>query len=285
MKRPQWIFAGIALLLTLGLYAITQDRLFGYHPKKAASTDPHEGHAHEEFSVDSILFKAKATLTPEQLTRINFLETSISRGDVQDQRIHMYHQLARFWRDTARIFEPYAWYTAEAARLENSENSLTFAAHLFLNNLKLEEEEELKHWKALQAKELFERSLKINSANDSASVGLGATYIYGGISNNPMEGILKIREVAEKNPSNVYAQMTLGHASLMSGQVDKAIERFEQVAKLEPSNLEATLSLADIYEKRGDKKLAVEWYKKSLPHIQIPGIKAEVEKRINELSK
>ena len=285
MKRQQWIFAGIALLLTIGLYAVTQDRLFGYHPKKATSTDPHEGHAHEEFSVDTILFKAKATLNPEQLTRINFLESSISRGDVQDQRTHVYHQLARFWRDTARIFEPYAWYTAEAARLENSENSLTFAAHLFLNNLKLEEEEELKHWKALQAKDLFERSLKINSANDSATVGLGATYIYGGISSNPMEGILKIREVAEKNPSNAYAQMTLGQASLMSGQVDKAIERFEQVAKLQPSNLEATLSLADIYERRGDKKLAIAWYKKSLPHIQIPAIKAEVEKRINELSK
>ena len=285
MKRPQWIFAGIALLLTLGLYAITQDRLFGYHPKKAATTDPHEGHAHEEFSVDTILFKAKATLTPEQLTRINFLETSISRGDVQDQRTHIYHQLARFWGDTARIFEPYAWYTAEAARLENSENSLTFAAHLFLNNLKLEEDEELKHWKALQAKDLFERSLKINSTNDSATVGLGATYIYGGISSNPMEGILKIREVAEKDPSDVYAQMTLGQASLMSGQVDKAIERFEQVAKIQPSNLEATLSLADIYERRGDKKTAIDWYKKSLPHIQIPAIKAEVEKRINELSK
>ena len=285
MKRQQWIFAGIALLLTIGLYAVTQDRLFGYHPKKASSTDPHEGHAHEEFSVDTILFKAKATLNPEQLTRINFLESSISRGDVQDQRTHVFHQLARFWRDTARIFEPYAWYTAEAARLENSENSLTFAAHLFLNNLKLEEDEELKHWKALQAKDLFERSLKINSTNDSATVGLGATYIYGGISSNPMEGILKIREVAEKDPSDVYAQMTLGQASLMSGQVDKAIERFEQVAKIQPSNLEATLSLADIYERRGDKKTAIDWYKKSLPHIQIPAIKAEVEKRINELSK
>ena len=284
MKRTQWAFAGIALLLTIGLYAITQDNLFGYHPKKVAAADPHEGHDHAELTADSILFKAKGALDPQQLTRINFLETSISRGDVKEQRLHIYHQLARFWKDTARLFEPFAWYTAEAARLENSEKSLTFAAHLFLNNLRQEADHELQHWKALQAKDLFERSLKINPANDSATIGLGATYIYGGISNNPMEGILKIRQVAEKDSTNVYAQLTLGQASLMSGQVDKAIERFVQVVKLQPTNLEAMLSLADIHEKRGDKKQAIQWYKKSTKLIPIPEIKAEVEKRINELS-
>ena len=70
----------------------------------------------------------------------------------------------------------------------------------------------------------------------------------------------------------------------MSGQVDKAIERFVQVVKLQPTNLEAMLSLADIHEKRGDKKQAIQWYKKSTKLIPIPEIKAEVEKRINELS-
>ncbi len=73
-----------------------------------------------------------------------------------------------------RFFPPYAWYEAEAARLENSEKTLTFAAHLFLENLQQEENPALAKWKALQAKDLFERSLKINPDNDSAKVGLGA---------------------------------------------------------------------------------------------------------------
>lgn len=50
----------------------------------------------------------------------------------------------------------------------------------------------------MQAKDLFERSLTINPANDSAKIGLGACYLFGEISPTPMEGILKIREVAEK---------------------------------------------------------------------------------------
>lgn len=290
MKRPQWITAGIALASVILLFFATQGQIFG--AKQKAGTEHHDDHAHAgaegmtnaTISIDTILFHAKENLSPEQNTRLNFLEKSITRGDVQDQQIHIYHQLANFWYDSARVFEPYAWYTAEAARLENSEKSLTFAAHLFLDNLRTEENPGLKNWKALQAKDLFERSLKVNPANDSSAVGLGAVYLYGGIA-SPMEGIQKIRQVAEKDPENIYAQMTLGHASIVSGQLDKAIERFEKVLQLQPQNLEAILSIADAYERKGDKANAIVYYRKSLPLIKITGLKEEVEIRIAELSK
>lgn len=288
MKRPQWITAGIALTSVILLFFVSQGQIFG--PKQEASTETHDDHAHAgadnqaAISIDTILFHAKENLSPEQNTRLNFLEKSISRGDVQDQKIHIYHQLANFWSDSARVFEPYAWYTAEAARLENSEKSLTFAAHLFLNNLRDEENPELKSWKALQAKDLFERSLKVNPANDSSEIGLGAVYLYGGVG-SPMEGIQKIRQVADKDPKNIFAQMTLGQASIASGQLDKAIQRFENVLQLQPQNLEAVISLADVYERKGDNANAVVYYRKSLPLIGIPQMKEAVEQRIAELSK
>jgi len=283
MNRPQWITAGIALLLTIGLYAATQKQLFGAKEKPTLSQNNSD--AQPAITIDSILVHAKESLKPEQVARLNFLENTISRGDVANQKIHQYHQLAHYWADTAQIFEPYAWYTAEAARLENSEKSLTFAAHLFLDNLKVEENPELKRWKALQAKDLFERSLKINPSNDSTEVGLGETYLYGGIGGGPMQGILKIRGVAEKDSTNVYAQLSLGRASVMSGQYDKAVNRFLTVLRLQPQNLEAILSLAETYEQKGDKASAVEWYKKSLPLINVDGAKKEVEARIDQLSK
>jgi hypothetical protein len=216
-------FAGIALIVVIGLYTATQKQIFG--PTKASQAKANLP-AMAGLSIDTILFHSKEGLSPEQVTRLNFLEHSISRGDVKEQQIHIYHQLARFWADSARNFPPYAWYTAEAARLENSEKSLTFAAHLFLNNLTGEENPQLKQWEAFQAKDLFERSLKLNPASDSSKVGLGAVYVYGGIA-MPMQGIEMIRKVVEKDSTNVYAQLTLGQASLMSGQVEKGIERFK----------------------------------------------------------
>jgi tetratricopeptide (TPR) repeat protein len=277
--------AGAALLLVLGLYAATANTLFGDHPKVSANAAPATAVAHtDELTIDSILLQVQDRLTPQQKTRVNTLEGNLKQASAEE-KIHLNHQLARYWYDSLKMFEPYAWYTAEAARLENSENSLTFAAHLFLNSLRAEENGALKHWKAHQAQELFERSLKINPANDSAAVGLGATLLFGDIAATPMEGIQKIRGVIQKDSNNVYAQMTLGQASLLSGQLDKAIERFKKVVQLQPKNLEALLSIAEAYERMGNKQDAVAWYRKSLPLSNVPGLRAEVEKRITDLSK
>jgi tetratricopeptide (TPR) repeat protein len=253
--------------------------------KKPAVPGSQQAVATPSVSIDTILFHAKEKLDPAQVARVNALENSVVRGDVKNQELNVYHQLAHFWGDSARIFEPYAWYEAQAARLENSEKSLTFAAHLFLANLRDEENPSLRTWKALQAKDLFERSLKINPDNDSSVVGLGACYLFGGIADTPMEGILKVKSVADRDSTNVFAQSVLGYGSLMSGQLDKAISRFQTVARLQPGNLEAIMILADTYERLANKAAAVEWYHKALPLIKNPDLKAAVDKRIGELSK
>jgi tetratricopeptide (TPR) repeat protein len=279
MNKTQWIIFGVAILITAVLYASSQKQFFG-PPKK----HQFEASAQPQFSTDSVLFYAKNRLTPEQITRINFLEHSITRGDVKDQKLHLYHQLARFWSDTAKVFAPYAWYTAEASRLENSEKSLTFAAHLFLEELSKENDSQLMEWEALQAKDLFERSLKLNPDNDSSKVGLGEVYVYGGIA-MPMQGISLIREVIAKDSNNIYALMSLGRASLISGQSEKATEYFKKVVSLRPDNIEAIFRIAELAEQTGNKKLAIEWYTKLLPLVDRSEIKKDIETRIDELKK
>ena len=284
MKKPQWITLAAALVLVAILY------VFGrIVPEKKETTTRQSDLADNPVSVDSILSDAKKRLDPAQIVRLNALENSVVRGDVNEQKLKMYHQLAHFWADTGQIFEPYAWYEAEAARLENSEKSLTFAAHLFLQNMRGENSQPLREWKALEAKDLFERSLKINPQNDSSIVGLGACYIFGGISATPMEGIMKVRAIADKDSSNIFAQEVLGHGSMYSGQYDKAIARFETVYRLsketENTKLEACLMLAEAFERKADRLSAINWYKKSLTLIKNQEVKEEVNKRIDELSK
>ncbi|MBI5859029.1 MAG: tetratricopeptide repeat protein [Sphingobacteriales bacterium] len=282
MKKPQWITAGIGVVLVAFIL------FFGkIIPKKkqVETSTPAQNNTANTISADTILSLAKKQLSPDQIIRLNSLENSISRGAVKDQQLHIYHQLARFWFDSARVFEPYAWYEAEAARLENSEKSLTFAAQLFLDNLQIDEMPQRRQWKALQAKDLFERSLKINPSNDSAKVGLGACYLFGGISSTPMEGIMKIREVVEKDSTNVYAQLMLARGSMMSGQYDKALGRLETAYRLQPENIDAVLMLADLNERMNNKSAAIGWYEKSLSLIKQADIKNEIEKRIGELRK
>ena len=290
MKKPQWITAIIAVVLTAVIFLYGRTVPNKKAPVAAEAHNEHDGHDHgapdaAAVSIDSILHFAKQQLKPEQVARLNLLENSITRGNVKDQQLGVYHQLSHFWGDSMGFFQPYAWYEAEAARLENSEKTLTFAAHLFLENLQQEQNPGLRQWAALQAKDLFERSLKINPDNDSARVGLGATYLFGGISSNPMEGLGMIRQVEQKDSTNVYAQMTLAKGALMSGQLDKAVSRLLTVNRLQPENIDAILMLADLYDRMKEKKSAADWYRASLKYINRQDVRTEIEKRIAELSK
>lgn len=56
---------------------------------------------------------------------------------------------------------------------------------------------------------------------------------------NPMEGILALRALADEEPPNLDAVMWLGRFSVQSGQLDKARERFDQVIDAQPNRVEA----------------------------------------------
>lgn len=284
MKKQQYILAGISVIICLGLY-------IGGRTVPIKSNTIHsaaDGHDHSIEKIDfkkDILAEAKLKLTQEQNQRISILENSVIRGDVNEQQIHVYHQLARFWKDSVQLFEPYAFYTGEAAKLENNEKNLTFAARLFLDRLMATENPSMQTWLASNAKVLLENALKINPANDSSKIGLGACYIFGNISSNPMEGILPVREIVQRNPGNVYGQMVLGLGGKKSGQFDKAIERFQAILKVDPLNVEAIFNIAESYDQKGDKANAIVYYEKAKQLVSISEAKEELNKRIIELRK
>ena len=229
-----------------------------------------------------ILNNSRQGLSSSQKKYLAALETQNNNAD-ETGKINSYKQLALFWKDSGRVYEPYLFYTAEAAKLENSEKSLTFAAQQFTSSLLDVAEPSIQNWLATNAKVLFEKALAINPNNDSSKIGLGACYILGNVSNNPMEGILPVREIATKNPDNIYAQMILGLGGKKSGQLDKAIERFLIIVQKQPNNLTAILNLAECYELKKDKISAKIWYLKAEGLINNVEIKKEIEKRINEL--
>ncbi len=218
----------------------------------------------------TMLGLAKKRLNAQQLEKVTQWENNVVRGNVKEQQIQTYKTLSRFWMDTIGAFVPYIKYLGEAYKLENSEKNLTFAAHLLLTELQTVEEQPLQVWMAREAKELFEKALELNSANDSTKIGLGSTYFFGAASANepPMKGIGLLREVAEKNPENAYAQYMLGVGAALSGQWDKAIERFTKVAELQPDNMEVLLRVADACEKTGDKAAAKKWFLEFLQTVK-----------------
>lgn len=221
------------------------------------------------------------------MSHVNRLENSVVRGDVKNQQINAYRELAVYWKDSiGDAFLPFAYYTGEAAKLENSEKSLTFAAQLFLESLRGQDNPVLKTWMATSAKELFEKALELDPHNDSVKIGLGASYIFGSTAGNPqevMQGIQQVLEVARRDSTNMYAQFMLGLGGMESGQFDKAIERLTTVVRHEPANFEAIILLAGALEQKGDKAEAIKWYETGRKLIRNPDMIREIDQRIQSL--
>lgn len=280
MRKQQLILISAGIILLAGLF------FFG----KTVDPDKTEPVAAQPatnmpsvLTTEQVISKFKENLSPLQIQKLAQLENAVVRGDVRDQQIHVFHQLASYWSDTLKHREIGAYYAGEAAKLENSEKSLTFAAHLLLDDMMSSSDPSMQRWMATQAKEMFDKALTINPNNDSSKIGIGVCYMFGNISGNPMQGILAIKEIADKNPDNMYAQMMLGLGGIQSGQYDKAIERFLTVVKKQPDNIEAILNLAGAYERTGDKTNAIRWYEASLNFVQIPEARKEIQDRIKSL--
>lgn len=284
MKKQQIILllsAFSLLALIFFLAPVAQPAKATDEPHVHAGTG-HNNH-NTPLSIENVLASAKEKLTATQKAYVLRLENTVVRGDIKNQTVQAQRQLAAFWKDSANSWIPYAYYTSESAKLENSEKNLNFAANLFLSNLQVQENPILNSWMAKEAKELFEQALVLNPANDSATIGLGGCYIFGTLGGNPMEGILKVRGIAEKNPDNVYAQYMLGMGGLKSGQFDRAEERFKMVVEKDPKNMDAILRLAEVYERLDKKADAIKLYEKSKALITNPEFVLAVEERIKSL--
>ena len=75
---------------------------------------------------------------------------------------------------------------------------------------------------------------------------------------NPMEAIFALREVVEVDSNHRDAQFYLGQFSIMSGQWNKAIDRFKKVLRINSSDEYAIESLAIARFQKGEKNGAVE---------------------------
>jgi tetratricopeptide (TPR) repeat protein len=280
--KQQIILAGSGLLLILALVfwgpTVAEKSKTAVNTEKPAAI----------YNVERDIALAKASLSPARQNYVSLLENSVTRGDVATQQLNAARQLATFWKDSLKLLEPYLFYLSKAAKLENSEKSLTFAAQFTLDAVRSEPADSIRNWKSAQAIELFEKAIQLNPGNDSLKVGLGSCYIFGkaitGANGaDAMKGVGILREVITKDSTNMQAQLVLAVGGYVSGQYDKAIPRLLKVVNAEPNNLEALTFLADSYAASGRNAEAIKWYTAAKQLFKDPRYTKEVDERIKQL--
>ena len=279
MQKSQVLLVGaaVALLVILFAFGRTVPRS---EKKPASSAAPMQGGQDvEPIAFSELLATAKGKIPAEKLLQVNTIETNVVRGDVKTQQIAAYRQLYNTW-DSLNQLPVAAYYLGEAAKLENSEKSLTFAANLFLAHLQHAEDPRVAKWEAQQAIALFDQAIQLNPANDTLKISQAMVYMNTG---EPMAGVTKLREIVASHPDNLYSQVTLANLAITSGQYDKAIERLEGVAAKHPDNAKVLFVLGESYRSKGDKKKAVELFERSRELMKDPELKKEVDSYIKSI--
>lgn len=81
-------------------------------------------------------------------------------------------------------------------------------------------------------------------------------------STNPMAGIQMLKNIVEKDPSNTKALYQLAFFSIQSGQMDKAIDRFNQILAIDSTKSDVLYYMSGIYMEQGK-------YEQSLKYLEL----------------
>lgn len=132
-----------------------------------------------------------------------------------------------------------------------------------------------------EAMHCFDKILEKEPGNRQATLYKGLTL--ADKRETMMLSIPLLLSVVREDSTNILAQYTLGMLAIESGQLDKALNRFEKLISLQPSNAEYHFQAARTHELMGNKKMALEYYAKSLELTQNPEIQEQLKAIIQQL--
>lgn len=290
--RNQLILTAAGFLLIIVLFFWTKGPLQAPQSPATnapAAAQPSQNQQAATFIIEDYILQEKKKLSPAHLADVTQLEAAVNQSTLPNEKTDALTALAGYWIDTAHSYLPGAFYTSEAAKLDNSEKNLTFAGRLFLDLIGREADPGRLEWESNTAISLFEKAIEQDPADDDLRLSLGSVYIFGkGKAGGPMQtmkGVRQILEVSRKDTNNMRAQFLLGVGGLFSGQLEKAIGRLETVIRHEPNNIQAYEVLAEVYLEMGNNTKAVEAYQFAKMVSNDPAYQKEVDKRIEEINK
>ena len=231
-------------------------------------------------SFDSIASESRKQLPKTVADSVLTIENKLAAMRDTTRMAVVLSDLAAIWQRNNQL-RVAAFYKGKAAKLENSEKSLTFAGQFYLQLMENENSPAIAKWEAIEAASCLEQSLKINPDNEDTKLALATSYIEG--TGEPMRGVQILLAITREKPEDIPANMLLGKMSVQSGQFDKALGRFETILKLQPSNTEAMYFMAQAYEGKGDKPKAIELLEKCKKIVNKPEFSRDIDQHINSL--
>ena len=248
-------FKRTRLLVLIGAIALTAVLYFA--PQKVKNEAAESGtEKPEPYSFETLLTSVKGSLKREELEPVSKIENELSKNQ---NNLALLDSLGKQWD---RLQQPIisSHYFEMIALKQPGEKTWLNAAYRFFDAFKISGDSTLRAIMVSKAINSYNNVLTYNAENLDAKTDLGVCYVEG--SQEPMKGIMLLREVVTVNPAHENAQFNLGVLSVKSGQYDKAIDRFQKVLQINPERKEMYFMIGKSYMMAGNKAKALENFEK-----------------------
>ena len=183
-----------------------------------------------------ILF-AKAGVDVQSKEIINKLEDSLSKTLEGNQKIEILDKLLQQWM-LEKNFGAAAIYAEKKANLSPNDTTWSDAGINYARALYYHQDERFKNFLFQKAEYAFNQAISLDSNDIQAQQNIATIYIDH--SKEPMKGILKLRDLAEQNPTNMDIQFRLVSLSIeRTKDYPKAIDRLNKILAIDPNNKKA----------------------------------------------
>ncbi len=219
-------------------------------PKKLRDLETQRSLSAETTSAAVLLKEARQSLPETTAAEMAVMEESALAESSDSARIESFKLLSGTWYQLGYPAIS-GYYAQEVAALLNTEESWAIAGTTYAIAQKQAQEEKVRDFCTARAIECFENAISLNPDNPDYQLNLANVFVEKPPQDNPMKGILMLRELNEKYPDNVPVLNNLGRLALQTGQIDRAVERLERAFSLAPENNQTLCLLAEAYEAAG----------------------------------
>lgn len=239
MNKGQIVLVVVAVLAVVGLYSLPKVVVDNDSDQNAQSfVDPAEPNGVVEHSAE--IPEAAKTKLDGYRSRLFANGKMVNDRAVLDSLMGIFQSINKY--DSA------AYYAGEFATTYNTVDNWQMAGDAYYEAFTFALDEQKVRLMGTKTREAYEKVLASDPDNFDVQHNIAMTYVS---SSAPMQGIMMLREIIEKDPSNEKALMSMGRMSIQTGQFENGVDRFESLVSYYPQNVEGIFFLGVCYYETG----------------------------------
>jgi len=258
MKRGQ----AILLMVCVALWAILY---WGFNriPPDVKRAEKSRTLTFEKINIASQIDDAVASLPEEGRNYVFSSMAALEQVESDTTQISILKSLSGFWfqQDKREIAAHYAETIAEKIATSDAWG-IAGTSYVLCSQTA---ESEVAEWCRDKAVSAFENAISLDPSDVDHRINMALAYVNKPLQDQPMKGILMLREIREDYPEDPGVLIQLARLSIQTGQWENALKRLQSALELEPNDVKANCMIARVYAHLGNDELSNQYKSKCTP--------------------